>query len=521
MTSFLIFRNDKTGNHFSVSEGVLTHLPATVDAAMIQKYGLPQGNEVQLDVPFTKHIYVTYDGTQYLETSEDILEGFSVYDYISETPTVLVDTDSTEDVIVSTVTDPFTIYDEFGDSVEVLYYTDDETVTEANLIVTANWSPLDELEGDFEIVTWTDESPETAKRVLEITAVPKPQFIYLLNSVGVFGELGKVLIANTSIAYRDELRILFTPNQTDWYRWDGATFIKVNITSAADAKTYGMKHAEVAAMTEKQLTLWPFDKISVGLYLEDNVQDTIITSVNSIAYEDLIAKHSSSLKEANLYILNTTAVIDLEFVGSTVFGVLNDADLSRVQYRVVLNDEPYFPQDGKYTELAPAPMNIQLELRSSDIKINDWNTIKVEFRDSFGTVDYWAKSFVGTYNGLMFKDLEGEFYSDEIGQVLKYLDFGVIYAGQTTIEHEIILRNQYGYAVKDVQISVNQSQMLPGMQYELSKTSAPFVPTEELLFEETLDDQNQLSFFIRLKTDLAMTPETNGQFKIVAKANKA
>ncbi|MGG2085337.1 hypothetical protein [Lysinibacillus pakistanensis] len=521
MASYLILKNDQTGKHYAVSDKILIHLPDKIDATMIQNYGLSQKNEVQLDEPFTKHLYIIYDGTQYLETSEDIPLGFSVYDYISETPTVLVDTDSMEDVIVSTVTDPFTIYDEFGDSVEVLYYTDDETVTEANLIVTANWSPLDELEGDFEIVTWTDESPETAKRVLEISAVPKPQFIYLLNSVGVFGELGKVLISNTSVAYRDELRILFTPNQTDWYRWDGEAFIKVNITSTTDAKTYGMKHAEVAAMTEKQLTLWPFDKISVGFYLEDNVQDSIITSVNSISYEDLIAKHSSNLSEANLYILNTTAVIDLEFIGSTVFGVLNDADLTQVQYRVILNDQPYFPQDGKYTELAPAPMNIQLELKSSDIKINDWNTIKVEFKDSFGTVDYWAKSFVGTYNGLMFKDLEGEFYSDELGKTLKYLDFGVIYAGQTTIEHEIILRNQYGYAVKDVQIFVNQSHMLPGMVYELSKTSAPFVPVHELVYKETLEDQQELSFFIRLKTDLALTPEANGQFNIVAKANKA
>lgn len=521
MASYLIIKNDQTGKHYAVSDKTLIHLPDTVDAAMIQKYGLPQGTEVELDVPFTKHIYVTYDGTEYLEITEDIPGGFSVYDYISETPAVLVDTDLTEDVIVSTTTDPFSIYDEFGDSVEVLYYTDDETVTEANLIVTANWSPLDELEGDFEIVTWTDEAPETAQRVLEITAVPKPQFIYLLNSVEIFGELGKVLISNTSVAYRDELRILFTPDQTNWYRWNGTEFVKVTIALTADAKKYGMKHSEVAAMTEEQLTLWPFEKISVGLYLEDNEQDTIITSVSSISYNDLISKHTTTLNETSLYVLNTTAMIDLQFVGSTIFGTLSDEDLTRVQYRVILNDEPYFPQDGKYTELAPPPTNIMLELRSSDIKINDWNTIKVEFRDSFGTVDYWAKSFVGTYNGLMFKDLEGEFYSDEVGKVLKYLDFGVIYAGQTTIEHEIILRNQYGYAVKDIHLSMNQSQMLPGMTYELSKTSAPFVPTQELLYEETLEDQQELSFFIRLKTDLAMTPETNGQFKIVAKANKA
>lgn len=521
MASYLIFKNDETGKYYSVSEHTLIHLPNTVDTDTIQAYGLPQGVEVQLDVPFTKHLYVTFDGIQFSDTEEEAPQGFSVYDYISETPTVLVDTDSDEDVIVSTTTEPFTVYDEFGDSVEVLYYTDDESVTEANLIATANWSPLDELEGDFEIVTWTDELPDTAQRVLEITAVPKPQFIYLLNGKDIYGDINKILVSNTSVAYRDELRILFSPNQQDWYRFKGTGYEKVTIASAEDAKTYGMKHADVEMLTAEELGLWPFDTFGVGLYLEDNAQDTIITSVNSIAYEDLIDKETSTLTDTSLYILNTTAMIDLQFVGSTIFGKLDDADMTRVQYRVILNDEPYYPQSGEFTQLVEAPATIHLELRSTDIKINDWNTIKVEFKDSFGTVDYWANSFIGTYNGLMFKDLLGDFYSDEVGQVLKYLDFGVIYAGQTTMEHEIIIRNQYGYAVKDLQVYVNQGQLPTGMVYELSKTSAPFVPSQEIVFEETIEDQQELSFFIRLKTDLATTPEVNGQFTIVAKANKA
>ena len=491
MAGYLILKNDETGKHYSASGITLIHLPDTITPELIQGYGLPQGTEAQLDVPFTKRIYIELDSTSggYVETD-------------------------------TVTTDPFTIYDEFGDIMEVLYYTDDESVTEANLAITANWSPLDELEGDFEIVTWTDEPADTAKRVLEISAIPKPQFVYLLNTGDLYGDLGKILVENTSVAYRDELRILFTPDQTDWYRFDGSAFKKVAIASVADAKTHGMKHADVAAMTSDQLSLWPFDTFGAGLYLEDNAQGTIVTSVKSVSYDDLISKHTCELSDTSLYVLNTTARIDLQLAGSTVFGVLSDDDLTRVQYRVILNDEPYFPLDGSFTELAPAPTNINLEFRSSDIKVDDWNTLKVEFKDYFGTVDYWAKSFVGTYNGLVFKDVEGGFYSDELGQVIKFLDFGLIYAGQTTLEHEIILRNQYGYAVNNVQIYVNQAQMPNGMTYELSKTSAPFMPTQDLVFEETLNDQQEVSFFIRLKTELATTPETNGKFTIVAKANK-
>lgn len=491
MASYLVFKNHETGKHYAVSGTTLIHLPDAITSELIDGYHLPQGTEAKLDALFTKRTHVMRDpeNGQYSESSSD--------------------------------TEPFTIYDEFGATMEVLYYTDDESVTEANLVVTANWSPLDDLEGDFEILTWTDEPADKAKRAIEIVAVPKPQFVFLLNSGDVFGELGKVLVSNTSVAYRDELRLLFTPDQENWYRFKDGSFEKVAINSAVDAKTNGMKHSDVAAMTKEELSKWPFKTFGLGLYLEDNAQDTIVTSVDSISYEDLISKHTCELSETSLYVLNTTARIELELAGSTVFGTLHDDDLTRVQYRVLLNGEAYFPQDGNFTSLEAAPAKINLEFSSSDIKIDDWNTIRVEFKDSFGTVDYWAKSFVGTYNGLIFKDLEGDFYSDELGKVLKYLDFGVIYAGQTTIEHEIILRNQYGYAVDHIEIGVNSSQMAKGMTYELSKTTAPFTPTQELIFEDTLNDQEELSFFIRLKTDLASTPETNGKFNIVAKANRA
>ncbi|WKL00830.1 hypothetical protein Q0F98_28390 [Paenibacillus amylolyticus] len=59
-------------------------------------------------------------------------------------------------------TEPFTLYDELGDSVDVLYYTDDPSKTSAELNITANYSPLDELEGDFDVVTWTNDEEVVA-----------------------------------------------------------------------------------------------------------------------------------------------------------------------------------------------------------------------------------------------------------------------------------------------------------------------------------------------------------------------
>ncbi|MGE8033849.1 LamG domain-containing protein, partial [Lysinibacillus sp. NPDC093692] len=165
-------------------------------------------------------IYYTDSDTS-LITVETGVDPYSVYDYIGELPTIVAYTESTDDIIVSTTTEPFDIYEEFGDSVEVLYYTDDEAVNEADLILEANWSPIDELEGDFEVVTWTDEALETAQRVLEMKAIPQPQFIKLLNPKRVYGSLDDVFVNDISQSYRDEARYFVAGHTPDkWYVWD-------------------------------------------------------------------------------------------------------------------------------------------------------------------------------------------------------------------------------------------------------------------------------------------------------------
>ncbi|MGG3838561.1 hypothetical protein ABEV00_16265 [Paenibacillus thiaminolyticus] len=62
-----------------------------------------------------------------------------------------------EESIITLETEPFTFYEEVGDNFDVLYYTDDPDKTEAELEINHNYSPLDELDGDFDLVTWTME----------------------------------------------------------------------------------------------------------------------------------------------------------------------------------------------------------------------------------------------------------------------------------------------------------------------------------------------------------------------------
>lgn len=452
------------------------------------------------------------------------VEPFSVYDYIGELPTVVAYTETTDDIIVSTTTEPFDIYDEFGESVEVLYYTDDEAVKSADLILEANWSPIDELEGDFEVVTWTDEAPDTANRVLEMKAVPKPQFIKLVNPKRLYGYLDNMFVNDISQSYRDEARYFITDeNNSSWYVWDASTqsFIISDISSEEAILKNGMKFTDMNEITDKQWRTWAKPYINIGVFLKDNPRDTIISIVDNVSYEDYLPRHTNTLEKASFYLLNTTAKIDISLVGNTLKGVLSDEDLTRVQYRVLLNGAYYYPADGSFTKLAASPQNISLSIASKHIKIDDWNTLKIEFQDSFGTTDDWQTTFIGTYSGLVFKDVYGKYYSNEIGEVLKYLDFGIIVAGQTTVEHEVILKNQYGYDVKNIHLFANTSNFPTGMKIEFSESLAPFTPYPELKLNRTLQNNEEMSFFIRLQTELGVTPDANGSFDIIVRADKA
>ncbi len=104
--------------------------------------------------------------------------------------------------------------------------------------------------------------------------------------------------------------------------------------------------------------------------------------------------------------------------------------------------------------------------------------------------------------------------------MLKYLDFGIIIAGQTTVEHEIILKNSYGYDVKNIKLFANTNNFPEGMTLEFSKSLSPFNAQPELFFEEPLLNGEELSFYVRIKTELGATPNSSGSFDIIVRADR-
>lgn len=370
---------------------------------------------------------------------------------------------------------------------------------------------LEELEGDIEAVTWTDSSE--AGRVFNMKATPSPQFISQASPIKKQGGVENFTVQEDA----QKAKFLLSPNKNTWRTWE------INEFASADkeeAYVRGISSNQLKGIDLSDWSKWEEDNIYVGIYLRDNMDDTEETEIFSISYDEFLSKESTQISDARLYILNTVSTIDVLFSGNTVTGAVDDEDEGKVQYRIILNGENYFPNDGSFTPLMPSPLDISMTLDNSSIKIDENNTLRIEFKDYWGSVDYWQTDFVGTYSGLLFMDETGEYFSTDIGEILQYLDFGIIIAGQTTIEQTVRLKNTYGYTVENINIRANQSQFPEGMKAQFGKSALGFESLEELDFPDELEDGEEITFYIRLTSVLGTTGEANGSFDIIVKADK-
>lgn len=545
LNKFLILSGTETISVERSADSVrLISLPSRTEQNYI-KYGMDKHTELDLSAEITKKEIINEDGTSHTiaieptplrellannisiieytdnpsqETSSIILETepFSVYDYISETPSVIAYTESTEDIIISTNTEPFDIYDEFGESVEVLYYTDDETVTNADLVLEANWSPIDELEGDFEVVTWTDE--EDAHKILEMTALPVPQFTYYSDGLIPLEEFISSVKATDLSIYDDSsmARFLMSNNNSDWYTWNGSSFVKIANMTNDEIILNGMTAEIFNGLTPQDLTKWIFKAVNIGVFLYDDIREGVQSKVSELSIDTQIPSNTSKVEDVNLYILNTTAKINIDLSGLSLTGQVVDDDMTRVQYRVSLNGKPYFPADGNFTALSNPPLNIDITIKSDEIRVGDWNTIEVEFQDYFGTTDTWSAQFIGKYAGIMFSDPEGNYYSTDVGKVLKYLEFGEILTGQVTPYYEVKLKNEYGFDVRDTTLTVNTQNFPKGLTVELSDSSRDTGDAE--LQVGNLANDEEFTFYVRMKSTADTVPNDNSKFDIVVLA---
>lgn len=525
----------------SITENMLTLIDSPVAMHIWSDAESGSIKEFEMDVPvITLRDYLS-DAAQIEHLKEEETAPFvSIQEEVPTNPKELfgkypelVVYNTTSDYVkLTTDVKPYEIEEEFTTAVDIKAYPKDLKEGRDVYLARENFAtPLDELDGDLEVVTWVDrEDRNTMNAGVAIKGLPKGQFIVLKEPIQLHGYLEDISLPMIDVYRKSNVRMFVKPSDEDrWYIWSrkNKRFEKVNTPTPESMALVGMTFDDIDKITKDQWMSWTKKDILIGILLMGDKNALVEPEIREVVHTDFIPQYTSVVNNGTFRITNTTAEVQLSFSDSILQGNLIERDGGKIQYRVLLNNKPYFPRSGEFTEFIDESKTIYMRFPSSDILIDEWNHLRVEFKDHFGTLEYWQTSFVGAYRGLIFRNIEGfkimheKYYSNDIGEVINELDFGVIVAGQTTMEHEIFMKNQYGFDVKNVHIYSKEENRPNGMKVEFSKTINPFVPEPELFYNDmVLEDGEQWPFYVRIKTDLYADPKEFGKFDIVVNADE-
>ncbi|RJE90661.1 hypothetical protein D3P07_00690 [Paenibacillus sp. 1011MAR3C5] len=419
-------------------------------------------------------------------------------------------------------TEPFMLEDYLSgiDKLDVLYYTDDTEVSSPTLEIEANYSPLDEL-GDFDIVTWVED--DKVKPTVGINALPIGQVLFNENTIERYIDI-ESFVATIESSNADASLIRFFLSFDGGLSWKSFrnNYWKegkdADLTNKSLVRRYGMSANDLMSIPESEINRMVDGEFRIGYYIEERAWTDENEKITEVSYKGTAYVDDVKFSDLAFYILNTKATINIIFAGNKVQGVLDDEDKGKVQYRILLNGDPYFPVNGEFTRLLPSPFQLNVVVDDKRIKFGEQNSIIVEFKDYWGEVDSWSSTFIGTHSGLVFTDEMGNFFTTAFGEVLKYLDFGEIIAGQTTLDQKVILKNNIGYPVKNVQLTASYADS--DVAIEMSKEHSPFESHSELLYPDVLDINEEIPFYVRISTKLTASPNANGEFEIRLNADR-
>jgi hypothetical protein len=283
----------------------------------------------------------------------------------------------------------------------------------------------------------------------------------------------------------------------------------------------GMSVSEINAIPSSEiLTKATNRKIKFAYLLEENATTIDYAQIDKVQLMSNVGTNTTRINQLSMYLLNTIATINMSLAGGKLNGSVSDADLTRVQYRLLLNDNPLFPVDGSFTTLQPSPANISFSIPQDRIIFNQNNKIRVEFQDYYGQTDFWEQTFFGQYYGLMIKDKDGNYMADNVGTPLKFMDFGIIISGQVTLAQKYKVINSYGYNLKNVVIKPRYEYNESRAIIQISPTESPFVEQSEMVIGNMANNQ-EVEFYVRVATAFDAQPISLANFEVQVTGDKA
>ncbi|MCU6710087.1 hypothetical protein M6D81_15425 [Paenibacillus sp. J5C_2022] len=404
---------------------------------------------------------------------------------------------------------------------------------DVSIIPESAWVELAQSSPTVEIVSYvpTGNNPTSFQSIytelvrnVEMNALPLGQTVIPVSDIKTYGlqSITANIVENSQLQKGIIRFTLSFDEGSTWKSHNGTDWIPININDKNDFLTNGLTKESINSLAASDFGSQVNNgNIRVAYYLEEHIRDTDIAQVESLQTDNLTPTETTEISDMALYILNTESTINVTFEGNTVQGQITDEDAGRVQYRVILNGAPYYPNDGSFTQLQPSPINIEFKLRNNEIVVGQNNTLRIEFKDYWGNTDYWEANFIGTYAGIMFSDPSGDYYTTDLGELLKYLDFGIMIAGQTSLQNEITLTNKYGYTVQNLNVKALNTMIGNGIKLELSKTDTPFVAEDTLTYDQLINHEEMVKFYVRLGTQITATPASGAVLEIRANADEA
>lgn len=315
----------------------------------------------------------------------------------------------------------------------------------------------------------------------------------------------------------------------DWIRVDSfeigenETSKTLNITGIPKAKfKYKIEFLNTNGEVIQVLKDYSADYISLEEPLTDTIKvpiSLITTSVNTYNISVTVLFENkqtvSQNKEVILYNKKPTIIGIVE--NNTLFMQIGDEENDLVKYNVYMNGKKIYPEDADFTGFEPPSSNV-IKLKSTDVKINQLNTITIKAEDNWGETNSFTYEFIGEYIGLLFMDEKGEYYSTDIGDILKRLNFGQIFAGSMSDIKKVTILNNMGVDIKDLEIIItpeskpNKLTVFYGFDiYSLVED------TQQLKKNEVVKNKETVDLYLRIYPDIEFEYR-NAKFEIKAQA---
>lgn len=336
------------------------------------------------------------------------------------------------------------------------------------------------------------------------------------------------------------LEMIDNKNQLNYYYWSvSSTNEPAQITMRTDKESI---HSDYLALTI-DIDDEPTDVISYQIEINDNViepwtqagylaplqitrnfspgyftpGDNKITIKVKSTFKSLTVESSKDIKVVKT---NEYPSLSVKLKGRTLEIKSDDTDGDKVRFRVTVNKNQLIPEQG-YSLPFPSPYSTEYVIPRDKVNLDQVNEIVVDLIDQCEDKTSVTLNEKIGYSGLMFSDPAGVYYTDDIGQLLKYLDIGTVMARETSNVYEVKITNTLGYPVTNLSLEPLYDELDPLTEIiEISKTNVkPFDAYQRLDWTEVLNHDESVTFYVRLNAKDGAAGE--GKFRLLAKADPA